>query len=119
MIEFLWAVVGFIIRAISFVLDVWVFFSRMHRLARWATGSDAIVEVPPEPKILSPAAQRALDEAGVAARQTMPPTKRSGRDHAGRNPALSSAARASSDASARRNACTAGRFLRGVTSAKS
>ena len=63
MIEFLWAVVGFIVRAISLVLDVWVFFSRMHRLARWATGSDAIVEVPPEPKILSPAAQRAVDEA--------------------------------------------------------
>jgi hypothetical protein len=63
MIEFLWAVAGFIIRAISIVLDVWVFFSRMHRLARWSTGSDAIVEVPPEPKILPPAAQRALDEA--------------------------------------------------------
>jgi hypothetical protein len=40
-----------------------VFFSRLDRLARWTTGSDAIVEVPPEPKILSPAARRALDEA--------------------------------------------------------
>jgi hypothetical protein len=63
MIEFLWTVAGFIVRAIGFVLDVWVFFSRMHRFARWSTGSDAIVVVPPEPKILPPAAQRALDEA--------------------------------------------------------
>jgi hypothetical protein len=63
MIEFLWAVAGFIVRAISIVLGVWVFFSRMHRLARWSTGSDAIVVVPLEPKILPPVAQRALDEA--------------------------------------------------------
>lgn len=63
MIEFLWGVAVFIVRAISLVLDVWVFFSRMHRLARWSTGSDAIVAVPPEPKTLPPAAQRALDEA--------------------------------------------------------
>ncbi len=63
MIEFLWGVVVFIVRAIVFVLGVLRFFSHMHRFARWWTGSDAIVVVPPEPKILPPAAQRALDEA--------------------------------------------------------
>jgi hypothetical protein len=63
MIEFLWGVGVFVIRAIDFVLHVLRFFSHLHRLARWSTGSDAIVEVPPEPRILSPAAQRALDEA--------------------------------------------------------
>jgi hypothetical protein len=63
MIEFLWGIVVFIARAINFVLDIAVFFSRMRRLARWATGSDTIVEVPAEPRTLPPAAQRALDEA--------------------------------------------------------
>jgi hypothetical protein len=41
------------------------------------------------------------------------------RDHAGLNPACASAARLSSDASALRNACTAGRSFRALTSAKS
>jgi hypothetical protein len=63
MIEFLSGVGIFVIRAIDFVLYIVLFFSRLDRLARWATGSDAIVEVPPEPKILSPAARRALAEA--------------------------------------------------------
>jgi len=40
-------------------------------------------------------------------------------NHAFRNPAASSAARLSSEASARRNACAAGRCLRAVTVAKS
>ena len=39
--------------------------------------------------------------------------------YAGLNPALTNAARASSDASASRKACTAGRRLRAVTTAKS
>ena len=42
-----------------------------------------------------------------------------GTGYAGRNPACASALRLSSDASASRNACTAGRCLRAVTSAKS
>ena len=79
MIEFLWGVLVFIIRAIGFVLDIAVFFSRMHRFARWATGSDAIVEVPPEPKILPPAAQRALDEAEQ--RRHGRDTRKEGVDH--------------------------------------
>ncbi|SDJ30835.1 MULTISPECIES: hypothetical protein [Bradyrhizobium] len=63
MIDFLWDVVVFTFRAINFVLDIVVTASRMQRLARLFTGSDAIVEVPPEPKVLPAAAQRALAEA--------------------------------------------------------
>jgi hypothetical protein len=59
MVELLWGIVLFIIRAIIFVLDVAVSISRMQKLARLITGSDAIVAVPPEPKILPPAVQRA------------------------------------------------------------
>ena len=63
MIEGLWTVLVFIIRTIIFVLDIVVLVSDLFRFGRWATGSDKIVAVPAEPKILSPAAQRALDEA--------------------------------------------------------
>jgi hypothetical protein len=63
MIESLWGVLAFVVRAINFVLDILVTISRMQRLARVATGSDKIVEVPQDPKILPPVAQRALDEA--------------------------------------------------------
>jgi hypothetical protein len=63
MIESLVGALAFIFRAVSFVLGIAVAISRMQRLARLFTGSDAIVEVPPEPKILPPAAQRALAEA--------------------------------------------------------
>ena len=63
MIEFLWGVLVFILRTINFVLEIAVSISRMQRIARLATGSDEVVEVPPEPKILPPAAQRALAEA--------------------------------------------------------
>ena len=63
MIDFLWGVLVFIIRAINFGLDIAVSVSRMQRFARWITGSAAVVEVPADPKILLPAAQRALAEA--------------------------------------------------------
>jgi hypothetical protein len=63
MIESLVGTLSFIFRAVKFVLDIAVAISRMQRLARLFTGSDAIVEVPPDPKILPPAAQRALAEA--------------------------------------------------------
>ncbi|QDW40467.1 hypothetical protein FFI89_027055 [Bradyrhizobium sp. KBS0727] len=63
MIDFLWGALAFIFRAINFVLDIAVGISRMQRLARLFTGSDAIVEVPSEPKALPAAAQRALAEA--------------------------------------------------------
>ncbi|SDN69101.1 hypothetical protein [Afipia sp. GAS231] len=63
MVDFLWGALTFILRAINLVLRIVVTISRMQRLARLFTGSDAIVTAPPEPKILSPAAQRALAEA--------------------------------------------------------
>jgi len=63
MIEFLWTILVFLVRTIIFVLDIVVFVSDLRRFARWVTGSDTIVEVPAEPKILPPAALRALDEA--------------------------------------------------------
>jgi hypothetical protein len=63
MFDFLWDVLVFIIRAINFGLDIAVSVSRMQRFARWMTGSAAVVEVPADPKILLPAAQRALAEA--------------------------------------------------------
>ncbi|MGH6753185.1 MAG: hypothetical protein ACREDP_13555, partial [Bradyrhizobium sp.] len=61
--EFIWGVVVLVARTIIFVLDILVSISDMHRFARWVTGSANLVEVPAEPKILSPAARRALDEA--------------------------------------------------------
>jgi hypothetical protein len=63
MIDFLWGALAFIFRVVNFVLGISVAFSRMQRLARLFTGSDAIVDVPPDPKVLPEAAQRALAEA--------------------------------------------------------
>lgn len=63
MVDSLLGVVAFIFRAINFVLDLAISIARMKRFARWITGSDAIVEVPPESTFLPPAAQRALAEA--------------------------------------------------------
>ena len=63
MVDFLSSVLAFVVRAINVVLDLATSFSRMKRSARWATGSDAIVEVPPDPKVLPQAAQHALAEA--------------------------------------------------------
>jgi hypothetical protein len=63
MIDFLWGALAFIFRVVNFVLGISVAFSRMQRPARLFTGSDAIVDVPPDPKVLPEAAQRALAEA--------------------------------------------------------
>ncbi|SIO29054.1 hypothetical protein SAMN05443247_03576 [Bradyrhizobium erythrophlei] len=63
MLEPLWNFLVFVLRAIDFVLDILVTITRLQRLARLATGSDEIVEAPSEPKILPPAAQRAIAEA--------------------------------------------------------
>ncbi|MBR1198446.1 hypothetical protein JQ634_08490 [Bradyrhizobium sp. AUGA SZCCT0240] len=63
MIEVFGAVLVFILRAVYFVLEIVAFFSNLKQLARWATGSATLVDVPAEPKILSPAARRALEEA--------------------------------------------------------
>jgi len=63
MVDFLASVLVFILRAVNFVLNIAVAISRMQRLARLFTGTDAIVKVPSDPKALPPAAQRALAEA--------------------------------------------------------
>jgi hypothetical protein len=63
MIDFIWGIVVFIVRAAIFVLDIVVLVSDLYRFARWSTGRANPVEVPAESKILSPAARRALDEA--------------------------------------------------------
>lgn len=48
---------------VDFVFDLSIAIDRTKRLSQQATGSDEIVEVPPDPKPLPPAAQRALAEA--------------------------------------------------------
>jgi hypothetical protein len=63
MVDFLASVLVFILRAVNFVLNIAVAISRMQWLARLFTGTDAIVEVPSDPKALPPAAQRALADA--------------------------------------------------------
>ena len=47
---------------VDFVFDLSIAIDRTKRLSQQATGSDQIVEVPPDPKPLPPAAQRALAE---------------------------------------------------------
>ena len=61
--DFLAGVLAFLFGAINVALDIGVSISRMQRFARWVSGSAAIVEVLPDPKVLPPAAQRALAEA--------------------------------------------------------
>ena len=52
-----------IFMVVDFVFDLSIAFDRTRRLSQQVTGSDKIVEVPPDPKPLPPAAQRALAEA--------------------------------------------------------
>jgi hypothetical protein len=61
MIEFFWGVLVFILRATYVVLEIVGFVLDIMHLGGW--GKDKTAEVPPDPKILPPAAQRALDEA--------------------------------------------------------
>ena len=63
MTDFLGGVLIFILRVVDFVLDVAVAIDRMKRLARYWTGTDRLVEVPADPKFITPEAQRALAEA--------------------------------------------------------
>jgi hypothetical protein len=63
MSELLSRVLNFTVRSIIFVLDVTVSVSDAKRFARWVTGSSALIAVPVELKVLTPAAQRALAEA--------------------------------------------------------
>ncbi|QAU50403.1 hypothetical protein [Bradyrhizobium guangzhouense] len=52
-----------IFAVVDFVFDVSKAIDSTRRLSQQATGSDKIVDVPPDPKPLPPAAQRALAEA--------------------------------------------------------
>ena len=52
-----------IFTVVDFVFDLSNAIDNTKRLSRQATGSDKIVDVPPDPKPLPPAAQRALAEA--------------------------------------------------------
>jgi hypothetical protein len=61
MIEFLVSVVVFILRAAYVVLEIVGFVLEIVHVVGWR--KDKSVEVPPDPKTLPPAAQRALDEA--------------------------------------------------------
>ena len=61
--ELLSGVLNSIVRAIIPVLDVTLSVSDAKRFARWVIGSNALIAVPVELKVLTPAAQRALAEA--------------------------------------------------------
>ena len=63
MVEMFFKILLFVCQAVDFVLEIVATFSRINRLAKVVAGSDALVEVPADPKILPPAAQRALAEA--------------------------------------------------------
>jgi hypothetical protein len=63
MSDFLASILTVIFRALYAVLEVFVTIDRLQHAARLITGSDRLVEVPPDPRPLSPAAQRALAEA--------------------------------------------------------
>jgi hypothetical protein len=63
MSELLSGILASIVRAISFAVDVAVSISNAKRFSRWVTGISALVAVPVEPRILTPAAARALAEA--------------------------------------------------------
>ena len=65
MLDFLWGILVFVVRAIDFVLDIAVMFSRMGRLARTSTGQPPteLPDIKLPLNIPTPAAARALAEA--------------------------------------------------------
>jgi hypothetical protein len=63
MTDLLCGTVIFLLRAIDFVLEIFVTIDRLKRFARLVTGSDKLVQVPADPKPLPAAARRALAEA--------------------------------------------------------
>jgi hypothetical protein len=52
-----------IFAVVDFAFDLSIAIDRTKRLSQRATGSDKIVDVPPDPKPLPPAGQRAFAEA--------------------------------------------------------
>ena len=63
MLDLLWGALVFVVRLIDFVLEIARWITNLQDIARRVTGSDRLVNVPPEPKVMPPAAQRALAEA--------------------------------------------------------
>jgi hypothetical protein len=63
MLDFLSGALVFILRLVDFVLEIARWVTNMQIIARQLTGSDKLVDVPPEPKVLPPAALRSLAEA--------------------------------------------------------
>lgn len=63
MVEIVFKALLLIFRTVEFVLDIGTTISRINRLAKVVAGSDKLIAVPADPKILPPAAQRALAEA--------------------------------------------------------
>src|SRR5262249_48439894 len=67
MLDFFWSVLNFIGRAINFALELWISISRLQRFGRFLMTGRAYpepdIKVPPNAKIPTAAAQRALDEA--------------------------------------------------------
>ena len=63
MLDLLWGALVFVVRLIDFVLEIARWITNLQDIARRVTGSDRLVNVPPEPKVMPPAARRALAEA--------------------------------------------------------
>lgn len=83
--ELLSGVLSFIVRAVTFALDVAASISDAKRVSRWISGSNSLVVVPAELKVLTPAAQRALAEAEQRHRFLYLPRRYSGLSTAVKN----------------------------------
>ena len=62
MIDILGFLLAFVLRLLDLALEVAGWIAEMQDLGRWLTDSDEIIEVPPDPRPLPSAAQRALAE---------------------------------------------------------
>ena len=63
LVEIIWGFILLVFRGIAELLDFVFFPNNAKRLASQVTGSDKLVDVPADPKVLPPAAERALTEA--------------------------------------------------------
>ncbi|MBR1132756.1 hypothetical protein [Bradyrhizobium iriomotense] len=63
LVEIIWGFILLVFRLIAELLDFVLFPNNAKRLAAQVTGSDKFVDVPADPKVLPPAAERALAEA--------------------------------------------------------
>ena len=60
MIDILGYTLALVVRLLYVALEIARWVTEIQDIARWVTDSDEIIEVPPDPKPLPPAAQRAL-----------------------------------------------------------